>query len=502
MLGAKKQQFYVQFLGWVETSGLRGVRYTDPVINDLRRKAKKWKFAPKLTLQVGKKEMKITQDIQDEKKKGKKIKTIKFPIIPSRDITYAVQTQNPHDGSPDDIVACIYLGYVPRTQRYVHVHVYRFDSSETATTFVRFLNHIIASNADRTLEIERQLAQQGQIEDTPSRVPIDVHVRTNNMNHHRFNSSDGMSDRAQFEDSGADSGSFSDEGFPSGSDDIDPDLQSLKDAVPFDSVTDELKARLRLTETKGAAPLLLPPKDYDTVVRRHGDLDKATKRKCLQIPIVGSRHRNGSDESGIDVPSPTSSEGKPNSNLDLSDDKISSSIHSSNGISTPPTTPGNKYDVYPPMTSPRSPLTPRSSSSYDQYPRRSRPASSSGVHSNRSSENYSSGVEPRSTVIYNGRSHVTDIPPADYDDNDAPIMRQKVGMYSERDLTKSMPSDMLRQEMDYGYAVVPKRINRHSAKYGSGGSPRVVSDGLSPRVDMNYGDRRSGGVRRVNSMYR
>lgn len=508
MLGSKKQQFYVQFLGWVETSGLRGVRYTDPVINDLRRKAKKWKYAPKLTLQVGKKEMKITQDIQDEKKKGKKIKTIKFPIIPSRDITFAVQAQNPLDGTPDDIVACIYLGYVPRTQRYVHVHVYRFDSSETATTFTRFLNHIIASNADRTLDIERQLIQQGHIEDQPSRVPINVHVRTTHMNHNnnRFNSSDGMSDRAQFEDSGADSGSFSDEGFPSGSDDIEPDLQSLKDAVPFDSVTDELKARLRLTETQAAAPLLLPPKDYDTVVRRHGDLDKATKRKCLQIPIVGSRHRNGSDESGIVDPSPTSSEGKPNSNLDLSDDKISS-LHSSNGISTPPVAPENRYDVYPPITSPRSPMTPRSSSSFDQYPRRSRPASSSGVHSNRSSGNYSSGIEPRSTVIYNGRSHIADIPPADYEDNSAPIMRQKVGMFSERDLTKSMPSDMLKEELDYGYAVVPKRINKHSAKYSNEGisprSPRVVSDGLSSsRVDMNYGDRRGGGVRRVNSMYR
>ena len=117
MLGGKKHQFYVQFLGWVETNGLRGNRYTDPVVNDLRQKTRKWKNAPKLTLQVGKKELKITQDVQDEKRKGKKIKTIKFPIIPSRDITYAVQPSNPIDGTPDDIVACIYLGYVPRTQR-------------------------------------------------------------------------------------------------------------------------------------------------------------------------------------------------------------------------------------------------------------------------------------------------------------------------------------------------------------------------------------------------
>ena len=117
MLGGKKHQFYVQFLGWVESNGVRGARFTDPVINDLRRKAKKWKYAPKLTLQLGKKEMKITQDVQEEKKRGKKIKTIKFPIIPSRDITYAIQASHPVTGKPDDIVACIYLGYVPRTTR-------------------------------------------------------------------------------------------------------------------------------------------------------------------------------------------------------------------------------------------------------------------------------------------------------------------------------------------------------------------------------------------------
>lgn len=495
MLGSKKQQFYVQFLGWVETNGIRGTRYTDPVINDLRRKSKKWKYAPKLTLQVGKKEMKITQDIMDEKRKGKKIKTIKFPTIPSCDITYAVQALNSVDGSLDDVVACIYLGYVPRTQRYLHVHVYRFDSSETATTFVRFLNQIISMHAERTAEIERSLVQQGHIEGSQSREPITVHVRTNNHMHtSRFNSSDGMSDRAFYEDSGADSGSFSDEGFPSGSDEIDPDLQSLKDAVPFDSVTDELKARLRLTETQGAAPILLPPKDYDTVVRRHGDIDKANKRKCLQIPIVGNRHRNGSDESGIEVPSPTSSEGQANS-VNTSDDKIASSMHSGSvGVNSAPTTPSTNYDVYPPMTSPRSPMTPRSGSSLEQYLRKSRPGSSNsaGVGHNRSSENF---ANLRSTaIVYTGSSHATEIPP-DYDD--APILRQKAGMYSHRDLAQSMPSAMIRKEMDYGYSVLPKRIERqNSAK------SKFDSAGLSPRVDMNYGDRRGGAVRRVNSMYR
>ncbi|WAR03509.1 hypothetical protein MAR_010067 [Mya arenaria] len=492
MLGGKKQQFYVQFLGWVETNGLRGTRYTEPVVNDLRRKAKKWKNAPKLTLQVGKKEMKITQDIQDEKKKGKKIKTIKFPIIPSRDITFAHQSFNPADGSPDDIVACIYLGYVPRTQRSVHVHVYRFDSPDTASTFAHFLNHIVSMHAERTAQIERQLIQEGHIEAPTSNSYVAIRERPRTVRpDYRLESSDGMSDRAFYEDSGAESGSFSDEGFPSGSDDIEPDLQSLKDAVPFDSVTDELKARLQLTETKGAAPLLLPPKDYDTIVRRHGDIDKATKRKCLQIPIVGGRLRNGSDESGIEVPSPTSSEGKHNS-IDMSDDRINNSAQ----ISSTRTSSRNSYEVYPAKDSPMSPR----GSGYEKFRVLSRQTSSASGMSNRSSGtgNYSAPGTPRSaTQMYNGKQHIADIPPADYD-NDAPILRQKsaAGGYSHRDLTRSMPASMLQQEMDYGYAVVPKRANRLSAR-SSNNSPA-----MSPRVDMDYIHPGPPNVRRVNSMYR
>lgn len=355
------------------------------------------------------------------------------------------------------------------------MHVYRFDSPDTARTFVNFLDDIISANVVRTDRIERQLIEQGHIEDyrIPSVVPVLQRPRPN-MNY-RFDSSDGMSDRAFHDDSGADSASFSDDGFPStGSDEIEPDLQSLKDAVPFDSVTDELKKRLKLTETQGAAPLLLPPKDYDTIVRRHGDVEKAGRRKCLQIPIVGGRNRNGSDESGIEVPSPTSSEGRQNS-LDMSDDKISSSIHSgSNGQPTPPMSPRSGYDIYP------------------GKPHVSRQNSSSGV-SNRSS-GISTPDTSRSASFYKGHAHITDIPPADYDDNDAPILRQKSGMSSHRDLTKSMPASSLQREMDYGYAVPPKRLNRSSARYEPAYSPRVEMDYVRPAGPT--------GVRRVNSMYR
>lgn len=297
----KSQKFYVEFLGWIEAKGLRGKQYTDSVVHELRRKQRKWKNAPKMTLQVSKKELKISQDVEEKKKR--KIKTIKFPIIPTRDITYAVQCTNPSDGRPDDIVACIFLGYVPRTKKYVHVHVYRFDTPETASKYVRMLNQIINMHADRIREIEISLMEKGEIDDP------------------RIGSSDGMSDTRT--DSGHSDHSapnsiastFSEDDLPS-SEDIEPDLQSLKEVMAFDSVTSELKERLVGNQNKVSAPLLLPPKDYDTISRKHGNLEAIEKRRCLQLSIVGNaspRTRNRSDESGIDLSSPS----------ETSDDKFS-----------------------------------------------------------------------------------------------------------------------------------------------------------------------------------
>lgn len=480
MSSGKKQQFYVQLLGWVETNGLRGARYTDPVVKNLRRKAKQWKNAPMLTLQVGKTEIKMSQDIPDEKKGRKKIKTMKFPIIPSSDITFVSQALNPIDGSLDDVVACIYLGFVPRTQRYVHTHVYRFDSTDTATTFTRILNQIISINTDRTAEIERQLIRQGAIEDARERVgPITAHVRPNI---YRLDSSDGMSDKALYEDSGADSGSFSDEGLPSGSDDIEPDLQSLKDAVPFDSVTDELKTRLRLTETKGAAPLLLPPKDYDTIVRRHGDVTKASNRKCLQIPIVGSRNRNGSEESGIEIPSPSNSEENTNS----ADNKILFAYSNTNDFSSPPTSPSI---LYPLKTSQKHPLTQSNSYPCGKFSRTAAARTTSSSVISNQSPGSSPAVESRTTILYNGKTRVTDIPPPDYE-NETNILKQKPGMHSNGDITQRLPAAVFHKKIDHGCTALLKRYDQHShAGYNE-----------TPRVEAAYGQ--NAGVRRMNSLYR
>ncbi|KAK3611687.1 hypothetical protein CHS0354_034351 [Potamilus streckersoni] len=469
MLGSKKQQFYVQFLGWVECKGIRGAKYTDPVIHDLKKKQGKWKYAPKLTIQVNKRELRISQEMQEEKKKSKKIKKIQFPTIPTRDITYCIQAETP-EGRPDDIVACIYLGYVPRTQRYVHVHVYRFDSPETAASFVRTVNQTVTQHAERLRDIERQLILQGEIEDP------------------RLNSSDGMSER-HTTDSGADSNSFSDDNYPFNEsdemDEIEADLRSLHETVPYDSVTEELKNRLRMTEKNEAPPLLLPPKDYDTLHRNYGDLGKSVARKCLQIPIVGSdlksrRPRNSSEDTGIEIPSPTSSEGKI-TGLDNSD-RLSSGHSSSNGIPTPPIS-ARDY-IYPPKLE-RANLSPRTSGDYDRA--RQPPSRQLSMNSGYSGHSYrSESSEGHSAYTHERKSNnFTDIPPADYEESPEPILMRRDIEYLPNQ-TRNVPSDDIQREMDYGYAVVAKRLPARES---------------SDRMSGSYGAP-SFGLHRVNSVHK
>ncbi|KAL8584724.1 hypothetical protein ACOMHN_035644 [Nucella lapillus] len=327
MLGGRKYQFYVEFLGWMESNGVRGQQYTDPAVQELKRRQQTQHRSrpPKLTIQLTQKEMKITQDLE-EKPNPRAIKKIKFPAIPARDITFAVQSRrSSSDKALEDVVACIYLGYMPRTQRYVHVHVYRFDAPSTASTFVHHINDLIGANHDRIVRAERELAEKGEIEDP------------------RLASSDGMSSegtRHTCTDSAAGSaGSGSgyseemeeEDGYPAtlGAEDVDEaDLQSLCEVQAFDNVTEELKHRLTLKD----GPLLLPPKDYDTISRARGNMLDINQRRCLSLQLVGGgggggtttqdgggggggpreeltsqqRHRYVSDESGVDLASPNS----------------------------------------------------------------------------------------------------------------------------------------------------------------------------------------------------
>ena len=236
------------YVGWRDCGGVYGRAITEPIVKELVRDRQN-EDLPKLTLEVTKKELKI---VQLQEKRKNKVERIKYPPVPSKDVTYAVQALPPDE----DIVACIYLGYNPLTQSAVHVHVYRCDSRETAAMLVGHLNQLITlpEHVDRVKKIEAELVKKGQITlrpDTYVRQASPVPALTEEM-------------------------VSSDEG--RGSDYSDPpgnayEATAAPNYLPFngnenasemyDNLAEELKKKLKGKD----APILLPAKDYDTVHR-------------------------------------------------------------------------------------------------------------------------------------------------------------------------------------------------------------------------------------------
>ena len=165
MSKSQRSQYYVWYLGWKESRGLSGQEFTEPIVRELlvRRRSE---ALPKLTIEVTKKELKVTQLV--EKRKGK-VDKVKYPAIPSRDVTFATQALYPDE----DVVACIYLGYNARTQCAVHVHVYRCDSPDTAALLVDNINALVQlpEHLARVRKIEQELFEKGQIVLRPGNRP-------------------------------------------------------------------------------------------------------------------------------------------------------------------------------------------------------------------------------------------------------------------------------------------------------------------------------------------
>lgn len=63
----------------------------------------------------------------------------------------------------------------------------------------------------------------------------------------------------------------------------------MRVATLYDSVAAELRAKLN----KNAVPILLPPRDYDTVHRQKGNLTGIELRRCLNSNIVGQNVKGG-----------------------------------------------------------------------------------------------------------------------------------------------------------------------------------------------------------------
>ncbi|KAI1289701.1 hypothetical protein HDE_08226 [Halotydeus destructor] len=291
----KKASYYVWFLGAKEAKGLRGDQHVLPVLQYLTDRERQLEPS-KVTLQISNKGLKIVQNVpkKNATPSGKaqpqvspqvKMEQIKH-VIPHHSITCVVQEE--------DIVASILLIYNPITKCPVHVHAYRCDSVETATSLAGQLQTLIdrPENQSKIQVIEQQLALQG--------LPLLPGSGSSSSTGHCAKSqqarsnSDGRSTRTD----GSDDTGDSFESFPERSDrwgnrhrrldsydrnDFEA-ADSPKMASMYDSLAHELKVKLG---TK-SGPILLPPRDYDTISRSRGNLDiVAEVRNSTNPSIVG-----------------------------------------------------------------------------------------------------------------------------------------------------------------------------------------------------------------------
>lgn len=291
----KKSSYYLWFLGAQEAKGLRGEEYIRPIVRSLV--AKEREVEPfKVTLQVSIKGLKIVQNVPGCKDMVKH-------FIPHHAVTCVLQEAPPND----DIVSCILLIYNPATRCPVHVHCYRCDSVETASILRSQLETLIErpDNQKKFGEIESRLQAKGLLS---RRLPS--------------GGSDGRSSSTRESES---SGSSSERG---GGERIN----NL-----YDSLAAELREKLH--GVKG--PLLLPPRDYDTVHRARGNLTGIELRRCRNAAIVG------------DGVSPVSSGGS--SGIGSDDAPPSPKEYRVNKVEQPPQRRSNNRKSAPPAAYPPEP---------------------------------------------------------------------------------------------------------------------------------------------------
>ncbi|XP_046980695.1 zinc finger protein 503-like, partial [Schistocerca americana] len=268
----KKSSYYVWFLGAQEAKGLRGPEYILPALSTLI--AREREVEPfKVTLQVSHKGLKIIQNVPKASggKSGAgggggavKWETVKH-LVPAEAVTCALQQA--------DVVAAILLLVNPATRCPVHVHAYRCDSVETAS-LLRAQLAALAERPDtlrRIAELEARLRSQGLLPPAPGAAAGAAPAPGHAHHGHAGGGSDGRSSSTRESDSSGSSGQGQDR------------IASL-----YDSLAAELRAKLGSGGGAGGgvggggaprAPLLLPPRDYDTVHRARGNMAAVDLRR-------------------------------------------------------------------------------------------------------------------------------------------------------------------------------------------------------------------------------
>ncbi|XP_055909500.1 uncharacterized protein LOC129944226 [Eupeodes corollae] len=259
----QKASYYVWFLGADEAKGLRGPRVINSVLPYLIDRSRDQEPL-KVTLQVSHKGIKILQGSSKH-------------FIPHSAITSSVQSE--------DIVACVLLLYNPATKCPLHVHAYRCDSETTAEALHQQLQILInrPENQKRFEELESRLgivpiSNGGSHKSSQQFDQQQKHgQRRHEASPKRFSSSLGSDTGNSTRES---EGSEDRNGSPMSR---SPPIIKQKGDL-FDSLAAELRAKLN----GNGPPLLLPPRDYDTVHRSKGNLAAIELRRCRNSLIVGA----------------------------------------------------------------------------------------------------------------------------------------------------------------------------------------------------------------------
>ncbi|OQV25179.1 hypothetical protein BV898_00868 [Hypsibius exemplaris] len=300
----KRSSYYVCFIGAKESPVVRdhdyGREFVYPAMEYLLRsvvEAGPISNAPKITLQVSGKGLKIMQNVSrsglvQSKISAGKTDTLRH-FIPHHCITCAFQGPAPYD----DLVATILLIYNPATRCPVHIHVYRCDSNNTASVLTQQLVSMSQrpENQMKFAEIEAKLSGRGLLHPTgtrnhpepqqhvgqPPRHLADTVALSSNLHRMHHHHSDDQSSGGRTSNS---SPGTSDSGVATT---VKHDVvrrplsvtssngKSLNNHTPQPTspianvakLTTEFQQRL---QTRDSAPMLLPPKDYDTVNRQRG----------------------------------------------------------------------------------------------------------------------------------------------------------------------------------------------------------------------------------------
>ena len=247
----------------------------------------------KVTLQISSKGIKLVADSLRH-------------FVPSHAVTYVSQGAPPDD----DIVSVILLLYNPITKCPVHLHAYRCDSVETADLLSEQLQLLVdlPENQRKIRDLEQRLQSQGLY---PSAGQNQSRMLIKSCDTGLGGSSGDL--LAGHSDSSSDDVASNDvckstqmdlqRPVPLQSDPAISKTDQERIARLYDSLAAELRDKLGGAMSGKAAPLLLPPKDYEMAhepeTSRPAAKNSATNNRAGRSAIRGNKQTDNGSSSGL-----------------------------------------------------------------------------------------------------------------------------------------------------------------------------------------------------------